>query len=61
MKFINQYSIIFCIIAAAIVLLISFASYLFASSSERTLIAIASCMFALLGIVIGLLKFDKEE
>lgn len=61
MKNIKKYSIVICVILAVIALLISFATYLFSTLDERTLLAQAACMFALLGIVIGLLTFDEKD
>lgn len=61
MKKIKKHSIVICVIAAVIALLVSFSSYLFATLDRRTLLAQASCVFALLGIVIGLLTFDEKD
>lgn len=61
MKTIKKYSVIVCIISAVIVLLLSFVSYLFGTLEERTLFSQAACVLALVGIIIGLLKFDEKD
>ena len=61
MKTIKKYSVNVCIISAVIVLLLSFVSYLFGTFEERILFAQAACVLALVGIIIGLLKFDEKD
>lgn len=61
MKFIKKYSAVICIIASVIVLLVSFASYLFATLDERTLLAQTACVLALFAVIIGVLKFDDKD
>ncbi|MGN1112720.1 MAG: hypothetical protein ACI4RP_05895 [Acutalibacteraceae bacterium] len=61
MKYVKKYSVLICVIAAAAVLLVSFASYLFAGTEIRTMLAQASCVLAVVGIAIGLLTFDEKD
>lgn len=61
MKILKKYSIVICIIAAVILLLLSFGSYLFSTLNTRTMLAQSACMLALLGIIIGFFKFDETD
>lgn len=60
MKDIRQKSILICVIVATVLLVLSFASYLFSGTDERSLIALAACCIALLGLFIGFMTFDDD-
>lgn len=58
MSFLRKYMVAICIIAAIILLLVSFASYLFASLDERTMLAQASCALAVAAIIFCLYNLN---
>lgn len=61
MKTIKEYGIAICLIAAVLLLLLSFASYIFSTQDMRLMLAQAACIIAVLGIIVGFLSFDDKS